>query len=105
MKNNIRDMVVGCDICQKNKYEFLVPARLLNPLPIPQRVWTDISMDFITGLPPCRGKSVIFVMVDRLSKAAHFLSMSHPYTAHSVAQLFIDQVFKLHGMPTSIVSN
>ena len=105
MKNNIKDMVAGCVVCQQNKYESLAPAGLLNPLPIPQRIWTDIFMDFITGLPPCKGKSVIFVVLDRFSKVTHFLSISHPYTAHSVAQIFIDQVFKLHGMPTSIVSD
>ncbi|TQD70994.1 hypothetical protein C1H46_043477 [Malus baccata] len=105
MKNNIKELIAGCDICQKNKYETLAPAGLLTPLPIPQRIWSDIAMDFITGLPLCKGKSVIFVIVDRLSKAAHFLPLSHPYTAHSVAQVFIDQVFKLLGMPTSIVSD
>ncbi|KAM2104972.1 hypothetical protein ACFX1R_015518 [Malus domestica] len=62
-------------------------------------------MDFITGLPPCKGKSVIFVIVDKFSKAAHFLPLAHPYTAHSVAQIFTDHIFKLHGMPSSIVSD
>lgn len=57
------------------------------------------------GLPPCKGKSIIFVVVDILSKYAHFLLMSHPYTAHSVAQLFVDHIFKLHGMPSTIVSD
>lgn len=105
MKNNIKDMVVRCDICQKNKYETLASAGLLNPLHIPQRVWFNISMDFITALPHCKGKSVIFAIIDRFSKAAHFLSLSHLYTTHSVAQLFTDQLFKLRGMPTSIVSD
>lgn len=67
--------------------------------------WSDISMDYITALPPCKGKLVIFIIIDRFSKVAHFLSLSHPYIAHSVAQLFTDQVFKLCGMPTFIVSN
>ncbi|KAM2504337.1 hypothetical protein PS1_038271 [Malus domestica] len=105
MKNNIKELIAGCDVCQKNKYETLAPAGLLNPLPIPQRIWSDVAMDLIIGLPLCKGKSDIFVIVDRFSKAAHFLPLSHPYTAHSVAQVFIDQVFKLHGMPTSIVSD
>ncbi|KAI5343985.1 hypothetical protein L3X38_011862 [Prunus dulcis] len=69
----------------------------------PDKVWTDISMDFIVGLPPCQGKSVIFVVVDRLSKYAHFIALSHPYSAAIIAQLFVDHVFKLHGMPSSIV--
>ncbi|CAA7028426.1 unnamed protein product [Microthlaspi erraticum] len=78
---------------------------LIQPLPIPTATWSDISMDFIDGLPLSSGKSVIFVVVDRLTKAAHFMALAHPYTAISVAQLFLANVFKLHGLPTSIVSD
>lgn len=62
-------------------------------------------MDFIEGLPPSSGKHVIMVVVDRLSKYAHFLSLSHPYTAIDVAQLFLDHIFKLHGLPSTITSD
>nr|XP_016475408.1 PREDICTED: uncharacterized protein LOC107797068 [Nicotiana tabacum] len=62
-------------------------------------------MDFIEGLPKAHGKEVIFVVVDRLSKAVHFMALKHPYTALEVAQIFIDDVFKLLGMPKTIVSN
>jgi hypothetical protein len=62
-------------------------------------------MDFITGLPKSGNKSVIMVPVDRLSKYAHFCTLQHPFTTSMVAQIFMDQVFKLHGMPHSIVSD
>ena len=60
-------------------------------------------MDFIDGLPTSQGKTIIFVVVDRLSKYAHFIPISHPYTAVSVAHVFFDNIFKLHGMPRTIV--
>ena len=62
-------------------------------------------MDFITGLPLCKGKSVILVVVDRLSKYAYFIPLAHPCTTSMVAQEFVDNVFKLHGMPSTIVSD
>ena len=105
MKGDIRRMVAECSVGQQNKYETLASPGLLNPLPVPQTVWTYISLDFIVRLLPCKGKTVIFVVVDRLSKYAHFVALSHPYTAHSVAQIFVDHIFKLHGMPATIVSD
>lgn len=60
-------------------------------------------MDFSMGLPLCKGKYVIFVVVDRLSKYSHFIAMAHPYTATMVAQVFFENILKLHGMPYSIV--
>lgn len=62
-------------------------------------------MDFIVGLPNCKGKSVIMVIVDGLSGYAHFILLSRPYNVATIAQLFIENVFKLHGMPNSIVSD
>lgn len=62
-------------------------------------------MDFIEGLPVSNKKSVILVIFDRLTKYAHFLSLQHPYTSASVSQAFVSQVFKLHGLSSSIVSD
>ncbi|GJT52264.1 retrotransposon-related protein [Tanacetum coccineum] len=75
---------------------------LLQPLPIPTNIWTDISMDFIESLPSSHGKTVIMVVVDRLSKYAHFVPMAHPFKAAQVAQLFLDTIYKLHGLPHTI---
>lgn len=102
MKLNIKKFVFACVIFQQNKYETIAP---LQPLPIPQQIWASVSMDFIVGLANSKGKTVIMVVIDRLSKFAHFVALSHPYNATSVAQLFVDHVFKLHGMPTNIVSD
>ncbi|GJW36708.1 retrotransposable element Tf2 [Tanacetum coccineum] len=80
-------------------------ASTLTALPIPNRIWESISMDFIKAFPKSQGYTVIFVVVDRLIKYAHFMPLSHPFTAVEVAQEFLDTVYKLHGLPTSIVSD
>jgi len=105
MRKEVRRFIKECDICQQNKSENIHPAGLLQPLPIPTKVWTDISLDFIEGLPNSEGYSVIMVVVDRLSKYAHFIPISHPYTASKIAQVFLANIFKLHGLPNSIVTD
>jgi hypothetical protein len=74
-------------------------------LEIPSSVWADIAMDFVEGFPKSGGKSVILTVVDRFLKYSHFIALSHPYTAVSVARAFFDNIVQLHGMPCSIVSD
>eukprot|EP00253_Pinus_taeda_P024647 PITA_24647 len=105
MKTDILNFVAECDVCQRHKRETVKSPGTLQPLPIPASIWTDVSMDFIIGLPKSGNKSVIMVVVDRLSKYAHFCALPHPFTPTLVAQSFMDQIFKLHGMPTSIMSD
>jgi hypothetical protein len=105
MKQDIHNFLVECDVCQHNKGEIVKYLGTLQPLPIPPAIWRDISLDFITSLPKLGNKSVIMVVVDFLSKYAHFCALQHPFTGSTMAQLFMDQVFKLHGMPHSIVSD
>jgi hypothetical protein len=105
MRKDVIDFVKACMVCQQTKSTNHSPYGLLQPLPIPERVWEDISMDFIVGLPSFQSHSVIFVVVDRLSKAAHFGSLPTHFTAAKVAELFAIMVCKLHGMPRSIVSD
>jgi hypothetical protein len=104
MSESVKEFLRSCDVCQWYKIA-MRPAGLLQPLSIPDKVWTDISMDFIEGLLPSSGHMVVMVVVDRLSKYAHFVPMKHPYTTAIVAQAFVSHIVRLHGIPTSIVSD
>lgn len=105
MQRSVRDYVRSCDVCQRQKYSATTPGGLLQPLPIPNGVWEDLSLDFITGLPKSKGYAAVLVVVDRLSKYSHFVLLKHPYTAKSIAELFVKEVVRLHGIPSSIISD
>nr|GEW01295.1 hypothetical protein [Tanacetum cinerariifolium] len=102
LKKMVKQMIRDCDVCQRHKRDLSAYPGLIQPLPIPEKIWKEISMDFIEKLPKSHGKSVILVVVDRLSKYAHFIPLTHPFTASQVAQVFLDQVYKLHGLRESI---
>lgn len=103
MKCDADSYIKQYNICQHAKHTQNHSSGLLQPLPIPEGFWRDLSMDFIEGLPKSEGHSVILVVVDRLTKFAHFIPVKHPYSAASIAQLFMDNVVKLHGLPGSII--
>lgn len=105
MKRDVQEHVAACNICQRNKSDSRSPARLLQPLPVPTKVWEDISLDFIDGLPISAGKDSILVVVDRLTKYAHFIALRHPYSAKQIAIVFVTEIMRLHGTPRSIVSD
>jgi hypothetical protein len=97
--------VRSCSVCQCNKSEHLQLGGLLQTLEVPTTVWADVAMDFVEALPKVKGKSVILTVVHRFSKSAHFIPLSHPYTATSVARVFFAEIVRLHGIPSSIVSD
>jgi Integrase zinc binding domain len=103
MKEDAIHYVKSCSNCQVVKPEHVLTPSLLQPLSIPIEAWTSIGIDFITGLPKSEGKEVIMVVVDRLTKFAHFLLLSHPYTVTDVDKVFFDNIYKLHDLPTSII--
>jgi transposase InsO family protein len=105
MKKSVETFVSECHVCQRSKSKNCQYPRLLSPLPIPEIAWSFISMDFVEGLPKSGGKDTILVVVDRMTKCAHFIALAHPFTAQSIAQLFIDQIIKLHGIPVAIVTD
>lgn len=105
MKQYIADYVSRCTICQQAKPERVPYPGLLSPLPVPEAAWQVISLDFIEGLPKSRTFNCIMVVMDKFSKYAHFIPLSHPFTAFQVALQFMDSVFKLHGLPVAMISD
>ncbi|CEP07157.1 hypothetical protein [Parasitella parasitica] len=97
--------IANCPTCVRGKASRQAPQGPLMPLPIPNNPWESISMDFIVKLPRSKGFDSIFVVVDRLTKMAHFIPCNESMPAKELASLFINNIFKLHGLPTSIVSD
>jgi len=88
MRKSVMAFVAACRTCQEVKYLPSKPQGLLQPLPIPSHIWQDIAMDFITHLPNSHGKTTVWVIVDRLSKYAHFIALPHGITAPQLAAIF-----------------
>ena len=104
LKSDIQKFVAECLVCQQKKFETIKTPGLLQPLSIQSQHWEEVSTDFITSLPKLEGKSVIMVVVDRLTKYAHFCALSHPFKANIVSTAFMETIQKLHGNPKIIVS-
>ena len=103
MKREIATYVSKCDVCQRVKADHLKPAGMLQPLATPAWKWEDIHMDFIVGLPRTqKGYDSIWVIIDRLTKFAHFLPIKTHYTAATYAKLYISRIVSLHGVPQTI---
>lgn len=106
MNNDISDYITSCTKCQCNKSSTQLPAGKLMPLPIPDNNWNTVTMDFITNLPvTTSGNDCVFVVVDKLSKMAHFVPCVTTISAVQVAKLFVTNVVRYHGVPSAIVSD
>jgi hypothetical protein len=105
MKRYIADYVSKCVVCKQVKIEHQVPAGKLQPLPIPEWKWDHITMDFVDGLPLSHNKDRIWVVVDRLTKSAHFIPVRSTNSVEELADIYIDNVVKYHGAPVSVVTD
>ncbi|GAU42762.1 hypothetical protein TSUD_239250 [Trifolium subterraneum] len=106
MHREIAEYVYACLVCQKSKIEHQKPSGLLQPLFIPEWKWDSIAMDFVGGLPKtAKGNEVIWVVVDRLTKSAHFIAIKIGTLVPKLAEIYVEQIIRLHGIPSSIVSD
>jgi hypothetical protein len=105
LKRDVATHVALCDVCKRVKDKHQRPAGLLQPLNVPKWKWEEIGMDFIVGLPRTRdGYDSIWVIVDRLTKVAHFIPVKTTYSGAQLAELYVSRIICLHGVPKKIVS-
>ena len=102
---NVGKYVEECDLCQRMKNRMKELASKLKLSKIPEKPWTHLTVDFITKLPVVAGKDMILVVCDRLSKMTHFVATMEGTSVEGLARLFRDNMWKLHGLPKSVVSD
>lgn len=105
MKTAVKDFVQACAICQQSKYDRSKTPGLLQLLPVPESAWQVVSLDFIEGLPLSSSFNCILVVIDLFTKYGHFILLRHSFTAAGVAKSFFQTVYRLHGLPNSIISD
>ena len=105
MEPEVREYVEACSVCARNKSSTGSRMGLLHPLPIPSRPWSNISLDFVTGLPTSQGNTTVLTVVDRFSKMVRFIALPKLPSASETAEIMINHVFKIHGFPRDIVSD
>lgn len=105
MTKDVRTFVVVCSMCARNKLCHRPPAGLLQPLPVTSHPWSHVTIDLVTGLPPSEGNTTILTIIDRFSKAVHFVPLPKLPTALEATNLLVKHVFRLHGIPKDLVSD
>ncbi|KAK5773241.1 hypothetical protein PVK06_049546 [Gossypium arboreum] len=106
LKREVTEFVGKCLTCQQVKAEHQFPSGLLQPVKIPLWKWERVTMDFVSGLPltPTK-KDSVWVVVDRLTKSAHFIPVRTDYSLQKLARLYVAEIVRLHGVPVSIISD
>ena len=105
MRQLINRYVRNCHTCARAKSRRHAKYGVLKPLPVPNKRWSDLSVDFVVGLPVSEGYNAIMVCIDRLTKMRHFVPTTSEVTAEDTADLFLNYVYKLHGFPDTVVSD
>ena len=105
MRHTIAQYIWNCETCTQIKPARHAPYRLLKPLEVSIRQWSSIFLDLITGLPPSNGHNALLIVVDRLSKMSHYIPTSMDLNSKGIARLYFDHIFRLHGIPDSVVSD
>lgn len=105
LRKFVKRYVSSCDTCQRSKTSRHKPYGLLQSLPVPELPWSSISMDFIVQLPESKGHTAILVVVDRLTKMAHFIPTSDDVDAEGTVALFLSRIVSAHGLPEDIISD
>jgi hypothetical protein len=105
LRQYVKKFVTTCYTCQRNKTSQHKPYGLLQPLPIPETPWSSISMDFIVQLPQSKNFTAVLVVVDRLTKMAHFIPTVDEVDAATTASLFLDRIVSPHGLPDDIITD
>jgi len=106
MKKDIAHYITHCLECQQVKAEHRHPAGLFQPHDIPESKWETISMDFVVGLPiTAQRHDCMMVVVDKLTRSAHFIPVKSTFNAPAIAQLFLKEIVRLHGVPKKIFTD
>ena len=106
MKRDVIEYVSKCLTCQQVKAKHQVPSGLLNPISIPQWKWDNIAMDFVSGLLLTQKKhDSVWMIIDKLTKSAHCILVRIDYSMDQIAELYVDEIVRMHGVPLSIVSD
>ena len=105
MQSFVRRYIRHCHVCKQSKGSHFKKQSVLQPLPVPEQRWQDLSIDLVTGIPEVNGCNTICNVVDRLSKERHYIGTTKELHAERLADLFLKHVWKHHGLPRSIVSD